>query len=75
MCRKFHHRKLVMRNVEWEQFENATERRILRAICYGTVFILIGFLAFVNLIFGIKFSTAQTNNWLLSIATGIFTGQ
>jgi hypothetical protein len=64
-----------MRNVEWESFQNATERRILRAICYTIVFILIAFLAFINLVFGVKFSPSQTNSWLLSIATGVFTGQ
>jgi hypothetical protein len=41
---------------------------------YATVCILILFLAFINLVYGIKFSRAQTTSWLLSVATGIFTG-
>jgi hypothetical protein len=55
-------------------FEGATERKMLRAIIYVSVFILIAFMAFVNLIFGIKFSTDTKNAWLLGVATGIFTG-
>lgn len=71
--RNFQHRKLGQRHTEWQAFEGAYERRILRAIVYATVCILILFLAFINLVYGIKFSRAQTTSWLLSVATGIFT--
>ena len=55
-------------------FEGAVERRLLRTVVYVAVFIAIAFLAFVNLIYGVKFSTEQKDAWLLGIATGVLLG-
>jgi hypothetical protein len=53
-------------------FEGALERKLLRVIVFVCVFICIAFTAFVNIIFGIKFSVEQKDAWLLSILTGLF---
>ena len=44
----------------------ATERRILLTLIYVVLMILIAFCTYINLLFGVKFSSEQTNTWLMS---------
>jgi hypothetical protein len=76
-CSKYYHRQLGIRNSEWQFIAApaaARDRRILRAVVYVIVAILIFFLAFCNLIFGIKFDRTLMRAWIISVFTGLFTG-
>ena len=41
---------------------------------YTIVLVFILFLGFINLIFGVKFSGAQNNAWIVSVAIGCVSG-
>ena len=36
--------------------------------------VLILFLGFINLIFGVKFTAAQNNSWIIAVAIGCVSG-
>ena len=73
-CRRLHERKLQTRSVELDAFHSAKERKILRNIAYLIIFVLVAFMAFINLIFCVKFTTEQKAAWITGILLGLFAG-
>lgn len=51
----------------------ATERRVLVALVYGIVFVLILFCTYINMLYGVLFSPAQSRAWVLSSVTAFLT--
>ena len=73
-CRRFRDNLHYVREAEWTVFVQARERTILRTFAYFTIFVVVCFMTFVNLIFCVKFSTAQKTAWLIAIFTGLVAG-
>ena len=71
---RYHREKLTTRTVELEAFLHTPERRMLRNLTYLLTFVLIAFLTFIDLVYGIKFSPEEKNAWLIGCATGLVAG-
>jgi hypothetical protein len=76
-CCDRYYRKEQMndRSKELAIWEAAFERRMLRAVVYVITLIFIAFFGFINLIFGVKFTSAQNNAWLTSVGIGAVSGE
>lgn len=70
--RKLHAESVDDRGTEYDLFGASPERNVLRGICYFLIAVQILFFTFINLIYSVKFDTAQTNSWLSAIFIGAF---
>ena len=57
----------------WESLH--VERTVLRSLVYILLVIVASFTAFMNLIYGVTFSSSENKNWLTSVLIGIVTGK
>ena len=49
------------------------ERRVLEALVYGMVLILIAFCTYINLLYGVLFTPGQSRAWILASLTAFLT--
>jgi hypothetical protein len=67
-------RKLTVRRRELEAWSAlAVERTLLSVVVYGMLFIVISFCTYINLLYGVMFSTAQARAWVLASLTSFVT--
>ena len=66
-------RQLAVRSREllaWHAL--SLERRVLVVVVYGSLFVLLAFCTYINLLYGVKFSTAQARAWVLASYLSFF---
>ena len=51
-----------------------TQQAIMRFGVYALALGAVGFLAFINIMYGVTFTRAQNEQWIRSIAVGLLTG-
>jgi hypothetical protein len=75
-CRSLKRRFVSIRDTELEAWKLLrTERIALRTIVYLLVVVVGAFAAFVNIAYGVSFTSAQNNRWLASIFIAFLTGE
>jgi hypothetical protein len=74
IVRGYRDRKLVIRHremVAWTAL--STQRRVMVAVAYIGLFVVIGFGAYINLLFGVKFTPSQSRAWIVASLTAFVT--
>jgi MFS-type transporter involved in bile tolerance (Atg22 family) len=74
--RAFHHHKVEHVTDEWVAWEyGQLTRRVMRGTIYVMLCIVLLFMGYLNLIFGVQFITSQSNAWITTVFVGCFAGE
>ena len=74
LVRGYNARKLAIRRKELQAWAAMTmERRVIVALVYSILLVVIGSCAYINLLFGVTFTTSQSRAWVLASLTSFLT--
>ena len=74
LVRGYNARKLAIRRKELQAWSALTmERRVMVALVYTILLVVIGSCAYINVLFGVTFTTGQSRAWVIASLTSFLT--